>query len=810
VRLTYGCALGLGLAVIFLLPPSPAGSQTQTPAPPTLGTTPLLPETGLGGTPKAPLDNPAKSSLDNPIGTPAPGPAPTPDSSDIIRQIRIEGSQRIEPTTVRSYLTLQLGDRFDPEKMDESLKALFATGLYADVTLRREGSTLIIHVVENPIINRIAFEGNSKVEDKTLNGEIQLKPRSVYTRTKVQEDVKRILDVYRKNGRFGATVEPKVIVQPENRVDLVYEIHEGDKTHVTRISFIGNHAFSDTRLREKVQTSEYAWWKFLSSSDTYDADRLNYDRELLRKFYLSEGYADFRVVSAVAELAPNDEGFYVTFTLDEGDRYEFGKVMVKSAVKEVNAQELADLLTIREGTWYNADLVEDGVTKISNHLGNLGYAFVDVRPRVTRIRDKRTIDILFDVQQGPRVYVERINIKGNTRTIDKVILRELQFAEGDAYSTAKIEESRRRLKNLGYFESSDISNTPGSQPDTTIVNVDVKEQPTGQVSIGAGFSTYEGAIGDFGINESNFLGRGYGLGANFELSQRQQQVDLNVSDPYFMDTKIATSEDLFYTRTDYYGEANFRQHAIGAVTKAGYEVIPDLTQTWSYTIREDTIGNISDTSPYLMAEQGSYSTSEVGQTLMWDKRDNRQDPTRGYFLKYDVGFAGLGGNALFLSNKVAGGTYYPIADQWVASLTAEGGVMTEFGRDVPLLDRFYLGGQNLRGFYTGGVGPQDATTGDEIGGLKYYVTTAQLSFPIGLPKEFGILGHVFVDAGSLWQTDNIANIPIHDINSIRISPGFGISWKSPFGPIQVDLAYPVKREPYDKKQLLYFSFGTRF
>ncbi len=504
MRLTYGYALGLGLAVIFLLPPAPAASQTQTSAQPSLGTTPLLPETGLGGAPKSPLDNPPKSSLDNPIGTPAPGPAPTPDSADIIRQIRIEGSQRIEPSTVRSYLTLQLGDRFDPDKMDESLKALFATGLYADVTLRREETTLIVHVVENPIINRIAFEGNSKVEDKTLNGEIQLKPRSVYTRTKVQEDVKRILDVYRKNGRFGATVEPKVIVQPENRVDLVYEIHEGDKTHVTRISFIGNHAFSDTRLREKVQTSEYAWWKFLSSSDTYDADRLNYDRELLRKFYLSEGYADFRVVSAVAELAPNDEGFYVTFTLDEGDRYEFGKVMVKSAVKEVDAQELADLLTIREGTWYNADLVEDGVTKISNHLGNLGYAFVDVRPRVTRNRDKRTIDILFDVQQGPRVYVERINIKGNTRTIDKVILRELQFAEGDAYSTAKIEESRRRLKNLGYFESSDISNTPGSQPDTTIVNVDVKEQPTGQISLGAGFSTYEGAIGDFGINEFEF------------------------------------------------------------------------------------------------------------------------------------------------------------------------------------------------------------------------------------------------------------------------------------------------------------------
>jgi outer membrane protein insertion porin family len=804
VRLTDGLALGLALATIFLLLPAPAMSQSQTPLHPTIGTNSLLPESGLTG-------GPALTTTDSGLSTPAPAAAPAPPPpSETVRQIRIEGSQRIEPATVRSYLTLQLGEPFDEGKMDESLKALFATGLYADVTLRREGRTLVVHVVENPIINRVAFEGNSKVEDKTLNGEIQLKPRSVYTRTKVQEDVKRILDVYRKNGRFGATIEPKVIIQPENRVDLVYEIHEGDKTHVTRISFIGNHAFGDSRLREKIQTSEYAWWKFLSSSDTYDADRLNYDRELMRKFYLSEGYADFRVISAVAELTPNDEGFYVTFTIDEGDRYQFGKVLVKSAVKEVNAQELADLLTIRENTWYNADLVEDGVTKISNHLGDLGYAFVDVRPRVTRDHDKKTIDIVFDVQQGPRVYVERINVKGNTRTIDKVIRRELQFAEGDAYSTSKIEESRRRLKNLGYFESSDISNTPGSQPDTTIVNVDVKEQPTGQVSIGAGYSTAEGAIGDFGINESNFLGRGYGLGANFSLSQRSQQVDLSASDPYFMDTNIAVGNDAFYLRRDFYGESDFREHSLGDTVSAGYEVIPDLRQTWRYTISRDTLGNIDDASPYLLASQGTTLTSLIGQDLIWDKRDNRQDPTSGYFVKGSVDFAGAGGSVRFERNKLTAGAYYPVADQWVASLTGEGGFLVELGKAVPVLDRYFLGGDNLRGFQTGGVGPQDAITGDEIGGLKYYTATAELSFPIGLPKEFGILGHVFTDVGSLWSTDLIPGAPVHDSNSIRISPGVGLAWKSPFGPIRVDLAYPVKREPWDKKELFRFSFGTRF
>ncbi|HYB08388.1 MAG TPA: outer membrane protein assembly factor BamA, partial [Alphaproteobacteria bacterium] len=340
---------------------------------------------------------------------------------------------------MRSYLTIQLGDPFDSAKMDESLKALFATGLFADVSLRRDGNTLIVRVIENPIINRVAFEGNSKIEDKQLNDEIQLKPRTVYTRTKVQQDVQRILDVYRRSGRFAATVEPKVITLPENRVDLVYEINEGDKTKVTRISFIGNHAFSDDRLRQEVQTTESAWWRFLSSNDTYDPDRLTFDRELLRKFYLANGYADFRVVSAVAELSPDKSGFYITFTIEEGERYKFGKVDVSSSVKDVDPSTLRSLITVSEGDWYNADEVENTIKKISDALGNRGYAFVDVRPKVKRDKDQKTIDITFDVQEGPRVYIERVNIKGNTRTLDKVIRRELQFVEGDAFSTSKIE-----------------------------------------------------------------------------------------------------------------------------------------------------------------------------------------------------------------------------------------------------------------------------------------------------------------------------------------------------------------------------------
>ncbi|HLI14048.1 MAG TPA: outer membrane protein assembly factor BamA [Alphaproteobacteria bacterium] len=787
MRRTLWWALGLSAAVVGLLPPGLALAQ--------------LSPSAIPGSPKGASPNPsAASSAGSGVS----------NSEDIVREIRIEGTQRIEPATVRSYLTLQLGDKFDTEKMDESLKSLFATGLFADVTLSRQGNTLVVHVIENPIINRVAFEGNSKIEDKQLMDEIQLKPRTVFTRTKVQEDVKRILDVYRRSGRFAATVDPKVITLPENRVDLVYEIHEGDKTKVTRISFIGNHVFSDRRLREVIQTTESAWWRFLTTNDTYDPDRLTFDRELLRKFYLANGYADFRVVSAVAELAPDQSGFYVTFTLEEGDRYKFGKIGVKSTVKDVDPKQLEDLITFKEGDWYNADEVENTIKKISDQLGNHGYAFVDVRPRVNRDRNKKIIDITFDVQEGPRVYVERINIKGNTRTLDKVIRRELQFAEGDAFSTQKIEESRRRLKNLGFFEQSDISNTPGSQPDTTIVNVDVKEKPTGQVSVGAGYSTTDGAIGDFGIEEKNFLGRGQDVSAQFAISFRTQQINGSFTDPYFMDTNITAGVDIFKILTDYTTEAGYKQSTTGGTLRAGYSIIDDLTQTWHYTIRQDTIGITTNTPSQFIAQQsGSAVTSQIGQLLMYDKRDDRLDPTSGYFWSIGNDFAGLGGSVRYLRNKVTAGDYYPIADQWVASLTGEAGYIQKLGKPIRIVDSFFLGGDNLRGFRTAGVGPRDASTGDALGGREYFTSTADLSFPLGLPKEFGIVGHVFTDVGTLTLVDE-KGPNVQDTGSIRASAGVGIAWKSPFGPIRVDIAKPYLKENFDRTQLFRFSFGTRF
>ena len=497
----------------------------------------------------------------------------------VVQQIRIDGTQRIDPETVQSYMLIKPGEVADADKLDRSLKALFATGLFADVVLRQEGSTLVVRVVENPIINRIAFEGNRRVNEEQLLAEVQLRPRVVYTRTKVQNDVKRIIDLYRRSGRFAATVEPKVIQLPQNRVDLVFEISEGQVTGVQRINFVGNQRFSDGRLREVIQTKESRWWRILSTDDTYDPDRLSFDRELLRKFYLANGYADFRVVSAVAELTPDREGFYITFTIEEGDRYKFRTIDVNSRLRDLNVDDLRRKVTTISGDWYDADKVEGSITALTDAVGSLGYAFVDVRPRINRDRDAKAVDVTYEIQEGPRVYVERINITGNVRTLDKVIRREMKLAEGDALNTSKLRRSRQRIRNLGFFDRVEVNNVPGDQPDRTVVNVEVQEKSTGEISFGVGFSTADGALADVSLRERNLLGRGQDLRLGFTISQRRQEVDLSFTEPYFLDKNLSAGFDVFHITRDFQRESSFDQKNVGFTLRSGYQITEPLRQT---------------------------------------------------------------------------------------------------------------------------------------------------------------------------------------------------------------------------------------
>lgn len=759
---------------------------------------------------------------------PVPTQAPTPTlpgiipSGGIIKEIRIEGTQRVDPDTVRAYMQVSPGDKFNSQGLDQSLKSLFATGLFSDVTLQREGDTLIVHVVENPTINRVAFEGNHKLDDKTLENEVQLKPGSVYTRQAVQADVTRILQLYRRNGRFAATVDPKIIKLSENRVDLIFEINEGSFTGVRSINFVGNHVFNADKLRGIISTKESRWWRFLSTSDVYDPDRISYDRDLLRRFYLSQGYADFRVISAVAELTPERNGFFVTFTVDEGHRYKFGKIGLINELKEIKPAFLRALITTKQGDWYNADQVDNTIHAITRALGNLGFAFVQVQPMVHRDAATRTIDVTYQVKEGPRVYVQRIDITGNVRTLDSVIRREMRLVEGDAFSTAKMERSEQRLKNLNYFKTVSVTNTPGSEPDKTIVHVNVEEKSTGDFTFGVGFSTTDGPLIDAGVHERNLLGKGLDLRIDTLASFRAQQGDISFTNPYFLDRNVAAGFDIFAIQRNNQDFAGFNQFTVGGDLRAGYQIVGPLRQTVKYTLRQDRIFNVcTDTtgtlcspeaSIYIQDQAGTRLTSSFGQTLLYDKRDNPNNPTAGWFVSEGNDIAGAGGDVRYLRTSVSGGLYHAWAPDWIASLTGEGGYIFGIGQKVAIEDRFFVGGDNLRGFAIGGIGPRDETTQEALGGNIYYVGSLTQGFPLGLPPELGVTGRVWSDFGSLIHTDDIptAAAPIQQSDMIRVSAGFGITWKSPFGPIRIDIGHPILRKSFDKISIFRFGFGSRF
>jgi outer membrane protein insertion porin family len=733
-----------------------------------------------------------------------------------ITGVQIQGNVRAEPETIRSYLQLKEGQPYDHAAADRSLKALFGTGLFSDVVIEMQGSTLVVKVTENPIINRVAFEGNRKIEDDKLRDEVQSKPRQVFTRARVQADVERILTIYRRGGRYNASVEPKVIKLDQGRVDLVFEINEGDVTGVQRISFVGNEAFSDGTLRGRIRTSESAWYRFLSSDDRYDPDRLNLDRELLRKFYLSEGYADFRVVSAVAELAPNREGFFITFTISEGERYKFGKVEVSTRFAGLDVDVLQSYLTMSEGEWYDADEVEKTVTALSDIVGSLGYAFVEVRPNIRRNKDNLTVDVTFDIQEGPRVYVERINISGNTRTLDKVIRREFRLAEGDAFSTAKVRRSQQRLRNLGFFEKVDISAQPGSAPDKTNLEVQVVEQSTGDISFGAGFSTTSGILGDISVKERNLLGKGQELRLGLSIGTLSTLVDLSFTEPYFLDRPMAAGFDIFRTSNDRQNVASYSDRSIGFSLRAGWAYTEHLRQNVRYTLRQTDIYNVQPFASQIVQQNaGTSVVNEVSETLAWDTRDTRLNTTKGFLLRNTMAVAGLIGTEQYFRTTADAVYYQSIFEDVVASIGGSvGGVFPYSGSGgaLRLNNLFFIGGDTLRGFAVGGIGPRDSITADALGGTYFYSATTELSFPLGLPKEIGIFGKAFVDIGSLWGLGGPAQYSntVLTSNTMRISTGVGIQWVSPFGPIRIDYAIPLQQDPWDKTENIRFSFGTRF
>lgn len=749
-----------------------------------------------------------------------------------VNQIKVEGNKRIELDTILSYLPLKKGDEYSTEKVNEALKDLYATGYFMNVDIYRQGSdTIVIKVLENAMINRIAFEGNSKIDDTKLKEEAQLRPREVISRAKIRAAQQRILEIYRRMGRFGAKVEPKVIPLEENRVDLVFEISEGDTTYIRQINFVGNKHFASRKLEGAILSRKARWYRFFASDDMYDPDRFEADKASLRQFYLNNGFPDFYLVSAVAELSPDGKDFYLTFTIDEGEPYNFGKVELASAIEKIKAEEYTNLLELSEGEAFSAKKIEKAISSITETVGGHGYAFADVQPSFQPNRSEKTVDVKFEIKQGLLAYVERIEIIGNDRTRDHVIRREILLHEGDAFNATLLRESEKRIRDLGYFKNISISTRPGSAPDKAIIVVKVDEQSTGEFSIAGGYGTVDGALVKTGFMERNFMGKGQIVGVDLMVAHKSQDVRLGFTEPYFMGKPLSMGGELFASRSKRL--ENYEHSAKGGSVTAGYDLGKNWSHSITYSAHQDKVYHIDrEASFVIFAQSGRSTTSSVGHTLSYDNRDSKIEPTKGYIGSLSNTYSGIGGNVNYFRTVLGAHYYYtPIEDVTCVFKGYAGRMEKLNGDQIRIVDSFQLGADTLRGFEYGGIGPRamDRQKGDALGGTRYWTASVDLLFPIGLPNEMGVKGAVFCDAGCLWKagtanyrfrpidlrgrqdtTEHYINEFIRDDRNVRVGAGFGISWSSPFGPLRIDYAFPIRRSKVDQTQRILFGFSTRY
>jgi len=791
----------------------------------------LIIAAGLGGTAMAQTApagsaTPAPAIATQPLAGQAQ-PAARPAETGVVNRILIQGNQRIDQTTVLSYLPIQPGDTIDPVILDVAIRTLTRTQLFADVQIGLQpNGDLVVKIVENPIINQVVFEGNSALAEKKLREEVTIAPRGIYTRAKVQEDVGAIIELYRLSGRISATVTPKLVQLEQNRVDVIFEIDEGPSTGLQAITFLGNQAFSDNDLRDVMVTKESRWYRLFSSNDNYDPNRLDYDREQLRKFYTNRGYYDFRIVSAVAELTPDDSAFGMTLTVDEGDRYNFGEITVVTENDRLNAEFLKLLIPIRTGQLYESDKIESSVDALTFAAGSAGYAFVDIRPSYKANPETDTVDVTFNISEGQRVYIDRINVVGNTRTIDPVIRREMMLTEGDAFNRTLVERSRNNLRALGFFKDVTIEETRGSAPDRTIVNVNVQEQPTGELSVGAGFSSVDSFVVNLGITERNFRGRGQNVVARAEWGSLRQQLDFRFTEPRFLGRDVGAGFDMFHSRYDFQEESSFDYRSTGAGLRLSFPINGYTRLSTRYFIKDDEIivpSGYCDTngvgSRALCEQVGASLNSSVGYTLQIDRRNDPIRATRGWAGSVRQDFAGVGGDVNYVKTEVEASTYYGITPNWIVSLNGQVGYVSGWSGDaVRINDRFFKGGNSFRGFETAGMGPRDLTTNDALGGNFYVVGSVELTLPNFLPEQYGIKTSLFTDIGTLGVLDDRYKLTAAGVNdpsivdelAVRGSAGLSIHWKSPMGPIRFDLSKIFLKEDYDRTESFRFSTSTQF
>ncbi|MET3907763.1 outer membrane protein insertion porin family [Bradyrhizobium sp. S3.3.6] len=811
-----------------------------------------------------------------------PQPAAAAQATDTIV---VEGNRRVEAETVRSYFKAGPNGQFDQVALDDGLKALIETGLFQDVKVIRAGGHIVVSVVENAVIGRIAFEGNKKIKDEQLSAEIQSKPRGTFSRAMVQSDTLRIAEIYRRSGRYDVRVTPEIIEQPSNRVDLVFTVEEGAKTGVKSIEFIGNSAFSSYRLRDVIKTHESNLLSFLSSGDIYDPDRVEADRDLIRRFYLKNGFADAQVVAALTEYDPDKKGFLVSFKIEEGQQYRVDTVDFRSSIVNFDATTLRNFSRVNVGSLYNVESVEKSTEEMQIEASRRGYAFAVVRPSGDRNFESHTVSVVFNIDEGPRTYIERISLRGNTRTRDYVIRREFDLSEGDAYNRALVDRAERRLKNLDYFKSVKITTEPGSSSDRVILIVDMEEKSTGDFSVSGGYSTTDGALAEVSVSERNLFGKGLFGKASVTYGQYARGVSLSFVEPYLLDYRIALGFDTYWRQQLSNSYTSYGVTTLGFSPRLGFALREDLSLQLRYSLYQQSItlasaynncnNNAANTSlafnptaayiqnvlggvdPTNSTSSGLYGygcygdgetslpvrkelasgptwTSALGYTLTYNTLDNTKNPTDGLLVDFKQDFAGVGGDVTYLKTALDTKYYTPLVSEIVSVIHLQGGVLSKIGdNDLRMLDHFQMGPNLVRGFASNGIGPRDITyasygaTGDALGGTKYWGASMELQMPFWfLPKEVGLKGAVYADAGSLWgyqgptswtATGEVntkacptCGLQYDDSSMVRSSVGVGLIWASPFGPLRFDYAVPLTKGKYDVVQEFRFGGGTSF
>jgi outer membrane protein insertion porin family len=725
-------------------------------------------------------------------------------------RIDVEGTRRVEPDTIRSYFKVGPNQKLDSAKIDAALKALYGTGLFQDVRITPFPGRILVTVVENPVINRVAFEGNRKLKDAQLEQEVQSKARGTLSRATVQSDVQRLIEVYQRSGRFDVHIDPKIIELPNGRVNLVFEINEGAKTGVVRIQFVGNRAYSDYRLKDVIHTGVSDFLSFLKSTDVYDPDRLEADRDLLRRFYLKNGFADVRIISATGEYDPDLKGFVITYTIDEGEQYHFGTINIRSMVPAVPGETLRSYLRVESGNTYNADAIEKSVELATVEVAKRGYPFAAVRVRGDRIPESRLVNVEFVVEEGQHIYVERINIRGNTRTHEYVVRREFDIVEGDAYNRALVDRAERRIKNLGYFKNVKITTEPGSAPDRVILNCEVEEQSTGDLSFSLGYSTSDGLIGEVSVSERNLMGRGQAGKVQLQYGPRTRGFDVSYVEPYFLDNRLALGLDVFAKQITSSSYLSYLSKTIGSTASLGVPVNENISAQVRYSAYAQSIslpsqwnncndinpdfihsfptpdqsplvsgkfagayaaaGNPTQTNCYQDGEaslavrkelaQGTVFVSAVGYTVAYNTLDNNRNPSNGVLVEFRQDAAGAGGDVKFLKSTVDSRLYDELFPDIIGIVHAQGGVASGWGGGgLRMLDHFQAGPQLVRGFAPAGFGPRDITQmqfgysqNDALGGSLYWASSLEFQTPMPfLPKEFGMRLATFGDAGQLTR-----------------------------------------------------------